>query len=168
MEPIKVVIILDGGLIQDILISSGKIEAYVIDYNIQGLAPEDIMTVSFSASDGEPVKEQASVSHWEKLEADRNSLNSWRKTLTGISRKRQNPKGRKMKLQDQSLFFKGKKLSKSLINKMGREELIQIILEQKEFMFSSYLLWVPLIYLRKALITELFQAEEAVRAKEIG
>jgi hypothetical protein len=69
-EAIKIVVILDGGLIQDILISSGKVEAYVIDYDIEGTEAEDIMTVSFSASDGEPNREQAYVSHWDKLETD--------------------------------------------------------------------------------------------------
>jgi hypothetical protein len=69
-EPIKIVLFLDGGVIQDILISSGKVEAYVIGYDIEGLDPEDIMMVSFSASDGEPVREQACVSYWARLEAD--------------------------------------------------------------------------------------------------
>ena len=69
-EPIMIVLILDGGLVQDILISSGKGEAYVIDYDIEGAEAEDIMTVSFSASDGEPNREQAHVSHWDKLEID--------------------------------------------------------------------------------------------------
>lgn len=73
-EPIKIVIILDGGLIQDILISSGECEAYIIDYDIEGVEEEEIMTVSFSASEEEkgkePVQEQACVSHWDKLQAD--------------------------------------------------------------------------------------------------
>jgi hypothetical protein len=70
MKPIKLVVILDGGLVQDILISSGKGEVYVIDYDIEGAEAEDIMTVSFSASEGEPNREQAYVSHWDKLETD--------------------------------------------------------------------------------------------------
>ena len=69
-EAIKIVVILDGGLVQDILISSGKGEAYVIDYDIEGAEAEDLMTVSFSASEGEPNREQAYVSHWDKLETD--------------------------------------------------------------------------------------------------
>lgn len=68
MEAIKFVVILDGGFVQDILISSGKVEAYVIDYDIEGA--EDIMTVSFSASKGKPVREQACVSRWTRLETD--------------------------------------------------------------------------------------------------
>jgi hypothetical protein len=73
-EPIKIVLFLDGGVIQDILISSGECEAYVIDYDIEGVEPEDIMMVSFSASEEgkgkKLVKEQACVSHWDKLQTD--------------------------------------------------------------------------------------------------
>ena len=78
-EPIKIVVILDGGLVQDILISSGQGEAYVLDYDVEGLDPEEIMTVAFSKGDDKPgdlpVQEEASVRHWERLMADPKFIN---------------------------------------------------------------------------------------------
>jgi hypothetical protein len=73
-EPIKIVVILDDGLVQDILISSGRGEAYVLDYDVEGLDPEEIMTGAFPAEDDKPgdftVLEEASVRHWDKLMTD--------------------------------------------------------------------------------------------------
>ena len=78
-EPIKIVVILDGGLVQDILISSGQGEAYVLDYDVEGLDPEEIMTVAFSGGDDKPgdlpVQEEASVRHWDKLMTDPKFIN---------------------------------------------------------------------------------------------
>jgi hypothetical protein len=92
-EAIKIVLILDGGLVQDILISSGKVEAYVIDYDIEGAEAEDIMTVTFSASEGEPNREQACVSHWDKLGNDPKFIYQLEKDFSEHEKRRNQEEG---------------------------------------------------------------------------
>lgn len=65
-----------------------------------------------------------------------------------------------MKSPDQGLLFKGKQLSKSWIRQMDREDLIKVMLEHNPYIFSSAMVWIPLIYLRNTLIREVFNPEE--------
>lgn len=66
-EPLKIVIFVEGGMIQTVLISSGNVDAYIVDYDVDGSTDEDVIEVPFSDGD----KPKAFVGKWELREQDR-------------------------------------------------------------------------------------------------
>lgn len=75
-EPIKLCVILEGGLLQNIFIAAGDADVYVIDHDISDAeeyddGTEELSEITFGADTTNPSTEKVFLWKWEIREPDR-------------------------------------------------------------------------------------------------